>query len=162
MKTALNQWLALAIFIAMSFAAAFIGGLFTSSSVGTWYTTLNKPSWTPPSWLFGPVWTALYFSMAVAAWLVWRTHEVKAAKVALALFLIQLVLNAAWSGFFFGMRNPGLAFAEIILLWGAILATMLAFWRMKPLAGWLFAPYLLWVTFAAALNFAIWRLNFSA
>jgi tryptophan-rich sensory protein len=159
MKTALNQWLALAIFIAMSFAAAFIGGLFTSSSVGTWYTTLNKPSWTPPSWLFGPVWTALYFSMAVAAWLVWRTHEVKAAKVALALFVIQLVLNAAWSGFFFGMRNPGLAFAEIILLWGAILATMLAFWRMKPLAGLLFAPYLLWVTFAAALNFAIWRLN---
>ena len=159
MKTILNQWLVLLVFIAITFAAAFVGGLFTSSSVADWYPALNKPSWTPPSWLFGPVWMLLYLSMAVAAWMIWRTNGIEGSKLPLALFIAQLVLNAAWSGIFFGMRNPGLAFMEIILLWCAILATMLAFWQVKPLAGGLFVPYLLWVTFAAALNFAIWRFN---
>jgi tryptophan-rich sensory protein len=151
--------MALAIFLALSFATAFIGSLFTSASVDGWYRTINKPSWTPPSWIFGPVWTLLYFTMAIAAWLVWRRRGNANVTVALALFAIQLVLNAAWSGFFFGWQNPEFAFVDIVLLWSAILATMIAFGRITAVSGWLFAPYMIWVTFAAALNLAIWRMN---
>jgi tryptophan-rich sensory protein len=159
MKLASRDWAALAIFLALSFAAAFIGGLFTSASVNGWYQTINKPTWTPPSWIFGPVWTLLYLSMALAAWLIWRRRDDANVTAALTLFVIQLALNAAWSAFFFGWQNPKLAFGDIVLLWSAILAAMIAFWRITAISGWLFAPYVLWVTFAAALNLAIWQMN---
>jgi translocator protein len=148
-------------FIVLCFAAAGLGGYWTAPSVsaGGWYDQIAKPSWTPPSWLFGPVWTALYLAMAVAGWLVWRRGGWAAYRAALALFLIQLTLNAIWSGLFFGLHSPGLAMIEILLLWIAILLTALAFFRVSRLAGWLLVPYLLWVSFASVLNFAVWRLN---
>lgn len=126
---------------------------------GEWYATLRKPSWNPPAWVFGPVWTALYTMMAVAAWLVWRRGGWAAQRRPLALFLVQLALNAGWTPLFFGLKSPGLALAEIGLLWLAIVGTLIAFARVSRAAAWLLAPYLAWVSFAAALNFALWRLN---
>ena len=149
----------LAAFVAVCFAAAGIGGIATASSVDTWYASLEKPSWAPPGWLFGPVWSVLYLTMAIAAWLLWRRRRVLSVRLPLTLFFIQLTLNAGWSWLFFGLQLPGLAFAELVLLWFAILATMLAFAKRVTPSGWLMAPYLLWTTFAAALNLAIWRLN---
>jgi len=128
----------------------------TTPNIPNWYAGLAKPSWPPPSWIFGPVWTALYFSMAVAAWLVWRKGN---AWGPLALFAVQLVFNAAWSWLFFGLHSPGIAFVDILLLWIAIAATTMVFWRRSLVAGLLLGPYLTWVGFAAVLNFAIWRLN---
>lgn len=156
-----RDWLGLAAFVVLCFAAAGIGGYWTAPATapGGWYYQIEKPSWTPPSWLFGPVWTALYLAMAVAGWLVWRQGGWAARRGALTLFLVQLVLNAIWSGLFFGLRSPGLAMAEIVFLWMAILLTLLAFFRVSRLAGWLMVPYLLWVSFASMLNFAVWRLN---
>ena len=124
-----------------------------------WYAALTKPSWTPPGWLFGPVWTVLYLGMAVAAWLVWRQKGLSAARGALTLFGVQLGLNVAWSWLFFGLRNPGLGFVDILSLWVAIAATLVAFWWRSVLAGLLFVPYLAWVTFAAVLNYSIWQSN---
>jgi tryptophan-rich sensory protein len=148
-------------FIALCFAAAAFGGFFTAPATqpGAWYDWIRKPAWTPPSWLFGPVWTLLYGAMAVAAWLVWRAGGWAAQRRPLTLFVVQLVLNALWSLFFFGMQSPGLALIDIALLWLAILATLLAFRKVSALAAGLLVPYLLWVSFAAALNFAVWRLN---
>jgi translocator protein len=151
-----NQWLVLAGFVVASFAAAALGGLATANSVREWYPTIAKPAWTPPSWIFGPVWTALYAMMAVAAWLVWRRAGWGGAQV---WFAVQLALNATWSPVFFGLHRIGLALVNIVLLWLAIVGTTVAFWRVTPVAGWLFVPYLVWVSFATALNFAIWRLN---
>lgn len=159
MRTTKQDWLPLALFIALCFGAAFIGGLFTSASVDGWYRTLPKPAWTPPGWIFGPVWTLLYLAMAIAAWLVWRQRAFSNVSVALSLFVAQLVLNVAWSAVFFGLQSPGLAFVNIVLLWGTIVSTMITFWRITATSGWLFVPYILWVTFAAALNFSIWRMN---
>jgi tryptophan-rich sensory protein len=156
---AIRPWLALVGFLVLCFAVAGLGGLATGRSAGTWYPTLTKPTWTPPAWVFGPVWTALYLMMAVAAWLVWRKAGVAGARTALGLFGVQLALNAAWSWLFFGLRLPGAAFAELVVLWAAIVATVVAFWRTCPLAGALLLPYLAWCSFAAALNFALWRLN---
>ena len=154
-----RQALGLLGWLALCYGAAALGGLFTASSVQDWYPSLARPAWTPPSWLFGPVWTVLYGLMAVAAWLVWRGRGWGGARGPLGLFLLQLVLNVLWSLVFFGLRLPGAAFAEIVLLWLAILVTMIAFWRIRGLAGGLLLPYLLWVSFAAALNFALWRMN---
>ncbi|QDV33935.1 TspO/MBR family protein [Tautonia plasticadhaerens] len=151
--------LALVGFLALCFSAAGVGGWLTARGLGAWYDSLRKPSWNPPGAVFGPVWTLLYASMAVAAWLAWRRSGWAGARGALLLFGLQLVLNVAWSGLFFGLRRPDLALLEIAALWLAILATLVAFARVRPLAGWLMAPYLLWVTFATALNFALWRLN---
>jgi len=148
--------LALAGWLLLAFSAAAFGSRFMP---GEWYAQLNKPVWNPPNWIFGPVWTALYTMMAIAAWLVWRRGGFATQKVPLGLFLLQLLLNAAWSALFFGLRNPGLAFAEIILLWLAILGTLLAFGKAHRLAGVLMVPYLAWVTFAAVLNFTLWQLN---
>jgi tryptophan-rich sensory protein len=145
--------------IAVCFLAASVGSLFTARSVGTWYVALAKPSWTPPSWLFGPVWTVLYLLMGAAAWLVWRREGLAAAAGPLSLFLAQLALNAAWSFLFFGLRRPDLAFGEIVLLWCLIIATTVSFWSKAPSAGALMLPYLAWVTFASGLTFAIWGLN---
>ena len=152
-----SQVLGLAFFIAICFASAGIGSWFTSASVTTWYQTLQRPAYNPPDWVFGPVWSVLYLSMAVAAWRVWR--QSRRAFGPLYLFAVQLALNITWSALFFGLRNPGAAFAEILLLWAAILATLITFARQSRLTGGLLVPYLLWVTFAAALNFSIWRMN---
>lgn len=141
------------------FAAAAVGGSATSSSVGDWYQALRKPSFNPPGWVFGPVWTALYAMMAVAAWLVWLRRGLADAQLPLALFGLQLALNMAWSVLFFGLRSPGLAVADIGLLWAAIAGTLVAFWRVSVPAGVLLLPYLAWVSFAALLNYAIWTLN---
>jgi tryptophan-rich sensory protein len=154
-----HQWVALAVFVLVCFGAAGLGSMATVSSLGEWYAGLQKPAWTPPPWIFGPVWTALYAGMAVAAWLVWKRLGWPAASGALGVFALQLALNVAWSWLFFGLRRPGVAAIDITLLWVGILATLLAFSRAVPLAGWLMIPYLVWVTFAAALNIAIWRLN---
>jgi benzodiazapine receptor len=141
------------------FAAAGLGSLATVDAIPTWYAALHKPSWNPPNRVFGPVWTLLYLMMAVAAWLVWRTAGWPAARPALAHFAVQLVLNVGWSVVFFGLHRPGWALVEIVALWGAILATLLLFRPINPLAALLLAPYLLWVSFASVLNFAVWRLN---
>ena len=148
--------LVLAGWLVLSFSAAAIGGFFMP---GAWYATLKKPSWNPPNWIFGPVWTALYTTMAIAAWLVWKRGGFAGQRVALSLFLAQLLFNALWSPLFFGLRHPALAFADIVLLWLALLSTVAAFWSARPIAGALLLPYLAWVTFASALNFALWRLN---
>ena len=151
-----NHWLALVVLLILCFAVAGAGGMATAPSIPNWYADLAKPSWTPPGWVFGPVWSVLYLSMAVAAWLVWRQGD---AVVPMVLFGIQVVFNAAWSWLFFWFHDPGAAVLDIVLLWMAIAATTVIFWRRSTLAGFLFVPYLIWVSFAAVLNFAIWRLN---
>jgi len=126
----------------------------------SWYDTLAKPDWTPPSWLFSPVWTLLYLMMTVAALLVWRKKgSLRAAAFPLGLFALQLFFNLIWSPLFFGLRNPGAAMVDLVLLWVALLATVIVFWRISLPAGVLLLPYLLWVSFAGVLNFAIWQMN---
>ena len=142
--------------IGVSLAAGWVGSNFLP---GDWYAALEKPSWNPPNSVFAPVWTTLYVLMGVAAWLVWRRVGVSRRRAALGLFLFQLVLNALWSYLFFGVRSPGFALVEIVFLWGAIVATTIAFWRVSRPAGLLLMPYLAWVGFAAALNLQLWRLN---
>lgn len=142
--------------IALSFVPAWLGSMATDPS---WYRTLERPTWAPPGWLFGPVWTVLYLLMGIAAWLVWRRGGFGAARLALVLFIVQLVFNGVWSWLFFGLRRPDIALGEIMILWLLIAATAVAFWRHSRAAAWLLAPYLLWVTFAAVLNFAIWQMN---
>ena len=150
---------ALAVALAACLAAGAIGSVATVDAIPTWYAALRKPAWNPPNWVFGPVWTTLYLLMGGSAWLVWRRAGWTGAKVGLLLFVVQLLLNAAWSLVFFGMQRPGWAFVEIVVLWLAIAGTLQRFWVVRPAAGALLVPYLAWVTFAAALNFAIWRLN---
>lgn len=134
-------------------------GAVASVQAAAFYGELLQPSWAPPGWVFGPVWTLLYGMMAVAAWLIWRSGGFGLNRGPLYLFLVQLVLNGLWSWLFFAWRQGGLAFVDIGFLWILILATLVAFWRVRPLAGILMLPYLLWVSFAAALNLAIWQLN---
>lgn len=137
-----------------------LGSLATAPAIPVWYRSLTKPSWTPPSWLFGPVWTLLFVLMGIALFLVWRKGwSSPGVTVALAVFGIQLVLNVLWSVLFFGLRQPGWALLDICLLWVFILLTLLQFIRQVTAAGVLLVPYLAWVSFALALNVAIWRLN---
>ena len=146
--------------VAVPLAVGGLSGFATARGVDTWYPTLAKPSFNPPAWVFGPTWTLLYILMGVALFLVWRQGlEAEGVKLALTVFAVQLVLNALWSIIFFGMQSPGWAFVEIILLWLAIVATLWAFWRVIPAAGWLLVPYLVWVSFAAVLNGSLWILN---
>jgi len=130
---------------------------------GEWYAHLDKPAWTPPDWLFAPVWTVLYFTIAVSGWLVWdagRENGISRADVLpIAVFLLQLVFNGLWSVLFFGLRLPGYAFADILLLLAAILATIVLFFPVHPFAAYLLVPYFLWVAFAAGLNWSVWRRN---
>jgi benzodiazapine receptor len=154
-----EEILVLVALLVLCFAVAGLGGYWTALGLGPWYQSLRKPSWTPPDRVFGPVWTALYAAMAIAAWLVWRRRGWSGGRVPLALFGLQLGLNLAWTGLFFALKSPGAAFGEILLLWSIILATLVAFGRVHRMAGTLMAPYLLWVTYAAALNGAIWRMN---
>ena len=128
-------------------------------STDGWYATLRTPSWNPPAWVFGPVWTVLYFLIAVAAFQVWRQGGWRQQSVPLSLFLVQLVLNAIWTPLFFGMNRLGLAFGDIVVLWLIVAATLVAFLRVKTSAGLLLVPYLAWVSLATALNYTIWRLN---
>ncbi len=151
-----NKWLALAGFFVACFAVAAIGGLTTAQSLADWYPTLRQPSWQPPSWLFGPVWTVLYAMMAVAAWLVWQKGD---SKTAMFLFFGQLALNLAWPILFFGAHSPGLALMNIGMLWLAIAATIFAFAMKSRTAAFMMVPYIMWVSFASALNAAIWMLN---
>ena len=153
-----SLWI-LVLFLVACFAVSAAGALVTRGPVLQWYPSLLKPAWNPPNWVFGPVWTVLYLMMAISAWLVWRRRGFKEGAAALGISAFQLALNAAWSPLFFGLRNPLAGLLVIIPLWAVILATMIAFWRISRLAGALLAPYWLWVGFAAALNFAIWRLN---
>lgn len=147
------------VFLAICLAVSGIGGAATASSVGTWYQALTKPAFNPPDWIFAPVWTALYFMMALAGWRVWRRGGLRKAQWALTLFGLQLALNLAWSVIFFGLRSIGAALAEIVVLLLAILATTAVFWRHDRIAGMLFVPYAAWVVFAVVLNAALWRLN---
>ncbi|MBX3420596.1 MAG: DUF2867 domain-containing protein [Pirellulaceae bacterium] len=142
-----------------TWSAAALGGWATGSSVGSWYQELSKPQWHPPDWIFGPVWSALYCMMAVAAWLVWRRVGWLDARWPMFLYAAQLALNALWSVLFFGLRSPGLAMAEILLLWVAIAITTIQFASRSAWAGWLMVPYLLWTTFAAILNGTLWSMN---
>lgn len=154
-----TRWIGLVIFIVVCLGVGGLGAIATTPEIEGWYTTIAKPSWNPPGWIFGPVWTTLYVMMAVAAWLVWRPEGFKAATTPLTLFAAQLILNVAWSWIFFGMHQPSWAFAEIVFLWLAILATTVAFFTSSKIAGSLMVPYLAWVSFASVLNFTIWRLN---
>jgi tryptophan-rich sensory protein len=153
-----KQIVGLVAWLVASFLAAGIGGA-ASIKASSFYAELVRPEWAPPSWVFGPVWTVLYALMGIAAWLVWRVAGFRAARTALALFIVQLALNALWSWLFFGWHRGALAFADIVLLWGFIVATSVAFWRIRPLAGALLIPYLMWVSFAMVLNHSVWKLN---
>lgn len=153
-----KQFLGLVAWLAISFIAAAIGSI-ASIRAASFYSQLARPNWAPPPDLFGPVWTILYALMGVAAWLVWRIGGFRAAQTALTLFLVQLAINALWSWLFFGWHQGALAFADIVLLWVLIVATLAAFWRIRAIAGALLIPYLLWVSFAAALNYSVWQLN---
>ncbi len=147
--------MSLIIFIAMVAGAALIG---TQFGPGPWYLALNKPSWTPPNWLFGPVWTVLYLAIAVAGWSVWRAKALSVTKP-MMLWLLQLVLNGLWSWLFFGLQRPDLAFIDIAALLIAIGCFIVSANKVSALAAWLFVPYALWVGFASALNLAIWQMN---
>jgi translocator protein len=148
-------------FLLLSFGAAAVGSAATIPNLTPWYAELRKPRWTPPNSLFGPVWTSLYLMMSVAAWLVWKRRGTHRDEIQLALgcFFFQLALNAAWSLLFFGFHSTGLAFAEILALWLVIAITILSFFKISRIAAFLLFPYLAWVSFAAALNGAIYRLN---
>ncbi len=145
--------LALAGFIFITFCAPLLG---VTSMPGEWYAGLNKPLWNPPAWLFGPAWTTLYTLMAIAAWLVWKRVGFTRA---LGFYFVQLILNAAWTPIFFGAHALGWALFEIVIMWIAILLTLLSFLRVQKTAGLLLVPYLAWVSFATFLNFTLWRLN---
>ncbi len=154
------NYIRLIVSIVLCQSAGMIAAILTAQSVQTWYPTLLKPSFNPPNWLFGPVWIVLYLMMGIALYLVWqRSSTGQNVQTAVIFFIIQLVLNAAWSLIFFGLQSPFWAFVEIVVLWVAILITIILFWEISRTASYLLVPYILWVTFAAILNFSIWRLN---
>ncbi|MDH0170042.1 tryptophan-rich sensory protein [Stenotrophomonas sp. GD04145] len=153
-----TQALGLAGWLTLTFVAAALGAR-ASISASDFYSTLSLPAWAPPAGLFGPVWTVLYALMAVAAWLVWREKERRPNMVALVLYVVQLAANTAWSWLFFGWKQGALAFVDILALLALIIATVIAFARIRTLAAILLLPYLLWVGFAAVLNYAVWQAN---
>ena len=171
----INNTVKLIIAIVVSELAGIIGSIFTTPSIAGWYATLVRPTLNPPAWVFGPVWTTLFALMGISLFLIWKSDPSVAPKERRRggiLFFIQLVLNTLWSIIFFGLHNPGMAFVEIIFLWLAILAAIIAFAKISPpsssiwtteghgkLAAWLLVPYILWVSFAMYLNFSIWMLN---
>ena len=140
-------------------AVAAIAGAVASSQAPSFYGQLARPDWAPPASVFGPVWSLLYGLMAVAVWLVWREPASERRKLALGLFVVQLAVNALWSWLFFGWHNGALAFGDVLLLLGLVIATLLAFWRIRPLAGALLLPYAAWVAFASALTWSVWQAN---
>jgi len=158
MRSKLNQLYGLTCWLLVSIVAAAIGAA-ASIQAADFYAQLHQPSWAPPAQVFGPVWSCLYLLMGFAAWLVWRQEKNDFQRVALTLFLIQLGFNALWSWLFFSWHLGALAFADVLLLLALIIATLITFWRIRPLAGALLLPYLLWVSFASALNYSVWQLN---
>lgn len=156
--TLLTQTLGLAGWLFLTFSAGAVGGI-ASADAGAFYGELVRPKWAPPSWVFAPVWSGLYAIIGFAAWLVWRERGFRDAGVALVLFIAQLAANALWTWLFFAWRRGGLALTDILILWVLILFTIIAFWRIRPLAGLLLVPYLLWVGYACALNLSLWKLN---
>lgn len=159
MPSAKGEILALAAFLGICLSVSAIGGVMTAAGVSDWYQTLAKPSFNPPDWVFAPVWTTLYVMMAVAGWRVWRHRHHGIATAPLTAFAVQLALNLAWTGLFFGLRLIGTAAAESAILLAAIILTARLFWRVDRVAGLLFLPYIVWVGFATVLTLAIWRLN---
>lgn len=153
------SWLALGGCLLATFATSAVGGLVTAGSVKTWYPTLVKPSWNPPSWVFAPVWTALFAAMAVAAWRVWPRRAEPLVRSTLAAFFVHLVFNAGWSALFFGLRRPDLALVEIVVLWGLLVWLQRRFLALDRVAAYLWMPYVAWVSFATVLNGAIVWLN---
>lgn len=136
--------------------AGVVGSVYTASSIPAWYTGLEKPWWTPPNWIFGPVWVALYALMGFSAYLVWEVrHRKKEAEGALLFYGVHLFFNSLWSLIFFGLQNVGLALVEIFFLWLLIIYTMILFFRVERTAGWVFVPYLIWVSFAMMLNYSL-------
>ncbi|MDD5626665.1 MAG: tryptophan-rich sensory protein [Patescibacteria group bacterium] len=136
-----------------------LGSLFTMPAIPGWYASLVKPSFSPPNWVFAPAWTTLFLLMGIALYLVWQKGGGRERERALSIFFGQLMLNVLWSSLFFGLHSPQIAFLEILILWLSILATVIVFYRISRVAGLLLLPYILWVSFAAILNFSIWRLN---
>ena len=147
------------VFVALCLLVSAAGGMVTATSVDTWYQALAKPSFNPPDWVFAPVWTTLYFLMGVSGWRIWRRRALRATRGALALFGLQLFLNFAWSVLFFGFQRIDLALIDIVILFVAIVANMILFWRIERLATLLLVPYAAWVVFAIVLNVSIWLLN---
>lgn len=139
--------------------AAFLGSLFTRPAIPTWYQTLNKPFFTPPNWIFSPVWISLYLLMGISLFFVWRRSDHPRFRLALIFFLVQLILNILWSIAFFGFQSPFWGLIDIVFLWIAILLTLLNFYKVSKFAGTLLLPYLVWVSFATILNFSLWVLN---
>ncbi len=156
----LNSYLKLIIFIIITLSIGFIGSIFTTPAISTWYASLAKPSFTPPNWLFSPVWTILYIMMGISAFLIWQQgFKKKKVRIAIIIFNTQLLFNMLWSILFFGLKNPLLAFIEIIILWTLILITIIKFAEISRKAAYLLIPYILWVSFAAVLNLFLYLLN---
>jgi tryptophan-rich sensory protein len=156
----MNNTLKLIIAIAIPLAVGGISGFFTVTGVESWYQTINKPSWNPPGWIFGPVWTTLYAMMGIALFLIWKSDSSDMLKkTAIALFAVQLILNFFWSFIFFDQHQIGWALVEIIVMWVFILLTIFAFGNVSKLAAWLLVPYISWVSFATILNYTIWKMN---
>lgn len=154
-----TQILKLLVSIILPLSLGAIAGMFTSQSVPEWYATLNRPSFNPPDWIFGPVWTALYVLMGISLFLVWKQDVSKARNLAILIFLLQLLLNFAWSFIFFYFNMIGLALVEIVLLWISIVVMLILFYKIKPISSYINIPYLLWVTFASVLNASYYLLN---
>lgn len=155
----MKQKSSLFIFILLCFGVEILASYWTNQSVSTWYPQLNKPFWTPPGWLFGPVWTILYILIAVSGWLIYKAEPSRQRSVALAFYGAQLILNLVWSFFFFSLQNPLLGLINIVLLSALIILTIINAWPVRQLAGVLLIPYLIWVIYATTLNFGIWLLN---
>jgi translocator protein len=152
-------WLKLVVSLVMCQLAGIIGSLFTIQSIPTWYAMLNKPAFNPPNWIFAPVWISLYILMGISFYLIWIKSDVHNFGFLLSVFLLQLVLNAFWTIIFFGLKSPLFAFVEIIVLWLTILICIISFLPISKISSYLLIPYILWVSFAAVLNFELWRLN---
>lgn len=151
--------LAFVVFLFICLGAAQLGSLFTIPSLDDWYQQIQKPAWTPPNWVFAPVWTLLYVSMAVAAWGVWKERDRQSVALPIGLFFAQLLVNVLWSYLFFTLHLPGWALLDLVILWVLILFTLITFYRVKAWAGLILIPYLLWVAYAGTLNAAIWQMN---
>lgn len=154
-----HTWLSLGVFILLCLAVEVFASYWTNQSVLTWYPLLNKPSWTPPSWVFGPVWTILYVMIAIAGWIIYKAEHSPQRSIALIFYGAQLVLNFLWSFLFFSLRSPILGLIDILLLSFLIILTIISAWRVRPLASILLIPYLIWVMYATTLNAGIWLLN---
>lgn len=153
------KWIKLIISLLLPQVAGIIGTVFTVKSIPTWYAALNKPSFNPPNWIFGPVWITLYVMMGISFFIIWIKKDVPNSGFLFSLFILQLILNALWSIIFFGLKSPGFAFLEIIFLWLAILLCVIYFYKESVISSVLLIPYLLWVSYASLLNYFLWQMN---